>query len=185
MDGHEFDEFFTASYRRVTGQVYAIIGDYDEAQECVQEAFARAWSHRRKLADMAHPEAYVRTTAYHLAVSRWRRVVRARRPGDRALSVPVESTAHDESHVALVSALRHLPEVQRRAIMLHHIADLPVRDVARETGVPEGTVKARLSRGRATLALLLTEPVSDSVVDPTVVGATVLDVALQKGAHHA
>ena len=41
--------------------------------------------------------------------------------------------------------------------MLHHIADLPVHAVARELGVPEGTVKARLSRGRAALAALLTD----------------------------
>ena len=39
--------------------------------------------------------------------------------------------------------------------MLHHIADLPVHEVAREIGAPEGTVKARLSRGRAALAALL------------------------------
>lgn len=181
MNGHEFDEFFTASYRRATGQVYAMIGDYEEAQECVQEAFARAWSHRRKLGHMEHPEAYVRTAAYHLAVSRWRRVVRARRPIDRAVALPVDSTAPDESHVALVSALRQLPDVQRHAIVLHHLADLPVRDVARETGVPEGTVKARLSRGRAALADLLADP----TVEPTVAGATGLGVALEKGATHA
>ena len=41
--------------------------------------------------------------------------------------------------------------------MLHHIADLPVHEVARETGAPEGTVKARLSRGRAALAVLLAD----------------------------
>ena len=49
MDEHEFDEFYTASFRRLTGQVYAMIGNLDEAQECVQEAFVRAWAHRRKL----------------------------------------------------------------------------------------------------------------------------------------
>ena len=41
--------------------------------------------------------------------------------------------------------------------MLHHLADLPVHDVAREVGVPEGTIKARLSRGRAALAVLLAD----------------------------
>jgi RNA polymerase sigma-70 factor (ECF subfamily) len=59
--------------------------------------------------------------------------------------------------VALVAALRRLPEEQRRAIVLHHLADLPVAEVAAETGAPIGTVKARLSRGRAALALLLEE----------------------------
>ncbi|WP_261376499.1 RNA polymerase sigma factor [Nocardioides sp. J9] len=63
----------------------------------------------------------------------------------------------DESHVALVAALRQLPEAQRQALVLHHIADLPVQQVAAEVGVPEGTIKARLSRGRAALAELLAD----------------------------
>ncbi len=161
MDEHEFDEFYTASYRRLTGQVYAMIGNLDEAQECVQEAFVRAWAHRRKLEKAEHPEAWVRTTAYRLAVSRWRRTTRARRPADRAVALPTESPPVDESHVALVTALRQLPEAQRQALVLHHIADLPVQVVAQEVGVPEGTIKARLSRGRAALAVLLTEQPND------------------------
>lgn len=57
MDAGEFDEFYAASLRRVTGQVYAMIGDHDEAQECVQEAFARAWAMRGTLDRAEHPEA--------------------------------------------------------------------------------------------------------------------------------
>lgn len=160
MDEAEFDDFYTASFARVTGQVYAMIGDRDEAQECVQEAFARAWSHRRKLDRTEHPEAWVRTTAYRLAVSRWRRTVRGRRPVDRAVGLPTSAAAPSEAHVAVVAALKQLPETQRRALVLHHIADLPVAQVAREVGAPEGTVKAWLSRGRTALALLLQEETS-------------------------
>jgi RNA polymerase sigma-70 factor (ECF subfamily) len=168
MDEAEFDDFYTSSFARVTGQVYAMIGDRDEAQECVQEAFVRAWQHRRTLQKAEHPEAWVRTTAYRLAVSRWRRTVRGRRPADRAVGAAVTAPAPSEAHVAVVEALKQLPEAQRRAIVLHHLADLPVHEVARETGVPEGTVKARLSRGRAALAALLSDPQSD----PAEKGAT-------------
>ena len=56
---------------------------------------------------------------------------------------------------ALEQALAQLPEDQRRAIVLYHLCDLSVADVATEVGAPTGTVKARLSRGRATLARLL------------------------------
>lgn len=157
MDEVAFDDFYTASYRRLVGQLHAMIGDRTEAEECVQEAFVRAWAHRRSLDRAGHPEAWVRTTAYRLAVSRWRRVARGRRPADRALSSPTTSAAPSEAHVALVAALKQLPEAQRRALVLHHLADLPVHEVARETGVPEGTVKARLSRGRAALAALLAD----------------------------
>ena len=157
MDEAEFDDFYTASFTRITGQVYAMIGDRDEAQECVQEAFVRAWSHRRTLDQAEHPEAWVRTVAYRLAVSRWRRVVRGRRAPDRAVSLPVMSSGPDETRVAVVEALKQLPEAQRRALVLHHLADLPVHEVAREVGAPVGTVKARLSRGRTALAAILTD----------------------------
>ena len=60
-----------------------------------------------------------------------------------------------EDRLALMAALRRLPAAQREAIALHHLADLPVAEVALTLGVPEGTVKARLSRGRAALAELL------------------------------
>ena len=155
MEEREFDDFYAASFERVTGQVYAMIGNRDEAQECVQEAFVRAWAHRRKLTSVDHPEAWVRTTAYRLAVSRWRRTLRSRRPADRAVTKASHAPEPSETHVALVAALKKLPEAQRQALVLHHIADMPVHDVAREVGVPEGTIKARLSRGRAALAALL------------------------------
>jgi len=157
MDEREFDDFYNASFARITGQVYAMIGSRDEAEECVQEAFVRAWAHRRKLDRAEYPEAWVRTTAYRLAVSRWRRTTRGRRPADRALGAATETAAPSETHVALVAALKQLPQAQRQALVLHHLADLPVQQVAREVGVPEGTIKARLSRGRAALAALLSD----------------------------
>jgi RNA polymerase sigma-70 factor (ECF subfamily) len=166
MDEAEFDDFYTSSFARITGQVYAMIGDRDEAQECVQEAFVRAWARREALARAEHPDAWVRTTAYRLAVSRWRRVRLSRRPADRALSPATRTEATDESRVALVAALAHLPEKQRQALVLHHLCDLSVAAVAREVGAPEGTVKARLSRGRAALATLL------APIDATDTGAS-------------
>jgi RNA polymerase sigma-70 factor (ECF subfamily) len=160
MEAEEFDDFYTASFNRLVGQVYAMVGDRDEAQECVQEAFVRAWSHRRQLQKAHAPEAWVRTTAYRLAVSRWRRTVRSRRDPDRAVQhhqYQQQTADLSPDHVALVAALRQLPEAQRHAIVLHHMCDLPVAAVATETGVPVGTVKARLSRGRTALLSLLSD----------------------------
>ncbi|MDN5894214.1 MAG: SigE family RNA polymerase sigma factor [Nocardioides sp.] len=157
MDEHEFDDFYTASFNRITHQVYAMIGDRDEAQECVQEAFARAWAHRRKLDRAEHPEAWVRTTAHRLAISRWRRTKLGRRPQDRALAPALTTPPVNEDRVALLDALARVPKAQRRALVLHHMCDLPVHAVAAEVGVPEGTIKARLSRGRKALAVLLAD----------------------------
>jgi RNA polymerase sigma-70 factor (ECF subfamily) len=165
VDEREFDEFYAGSLRRVTAQIYAMVGDWDEAQECTQEAFARAWAHRQSLARTMHPEAWVRTTAHRLAISRWRRLVRARRSPDRSAALPAETAPANADHVALVEALKRLPHTQRTALVLHHMVDLPIAEVALETGVAVGTVKARLSRGRAALAHLLADHPSTPVAD--------------------
>lgn len=54
MEAEEFDALYTISFSRLVQQIYALIGDRDEAQDCVQEAFARAWSHRRDLDGCRH-----------------------------------------------------------------------------------------------------------------------------------
>ncbi len=118
----------------------------------VQEAFVRAWDRRHRLmADEAAPEAWVRTVAMRLAVSRWRR---AKRWLELVRHSPAarDDPGPGPDRTALVAALRQLPEAQRMAVVLHHLCDLSVEQVASETGAPVGTVKARLSRGRAALA---------------------------------
>lgn len=162
MDERAFDEFYAGSYRRLVGQIYSMCGNLAEAQDCVQEAFVRAWDKRGALDVAQFPEAWVRTVAYRLAVSRWRRARRGLRAQDRALALspPAEPGI---AHVALVRALQKLPPEQRRAIVLHHLCDLSVADIALETGVPSGTVKARLCRGRATLATVLADSPEEGV----------------------
>ncbi|WP_433796319.1 RNA polymerase sigma factor [Actinoplanes sp. CA-252034] len=54
-------------------------------------------------------------------------------------------------------ALRHLSLGQRQAVVMHHLLGLSVEEIARALRVAPGTVKSRLSRGRAVLALHLSE----------------------------
>ncbi len=159
MDANAFDEFYQASFGRLVGQIYAMCGNVTEAQDCVQEAFIRAWDRRAGLDLDQAPEAWVRTVAYRLAVSRWRRARKAFLPPDRSRA-PAPPPEPDVTRVALTRALQQLPADQRRAIVLHHLCDLPVADIAAELGVPVGTVKARLSRGRTALAALLADDTS-------------------------
>ncbi len=162
MDGQgDYDELYAASGDRLVRQVYALTGDLAEAQDVVQEAFVRAWQHWRTVRVHPDPEAWVRTTARRLAVSRWRRLRNSRTAWQR-YGPPPEQAAVGPQTVALVAALRQLPEAQRTALVLHHLADLPVEQVAAETGAPVGTVKARLSRGRAALAQLLRDDAVDA-----------------------
>jgi RNA polymerase sigma-70 factor (ECF subfamily) len=161
----EFDEFYARSASRIVGQVYALIGDLVEAQDVVQDAFVLAWRRRDELSSDSHPEAWVRIVAYRLAVNRWHRARRGitawLRHGPAA-----NVAAPDIEHTAIVAALRRIPEEQRRAIVLHHLCDLSVNQVAEETGVSAGTVKARLSRGRAALKEHLKEQRMKTDNDP-------------------
>jgi RNA polymerase sigma-70 factor (ECF subfamily) len=74
--------------------------------------------------------------------------------------VPAWSAASDDgpADVDLQRAIAGLPEGQRRAVVLHHLADLTVDDVAEVLGVSAGTVKTQLHRGRTRLAEVLHEP---------------------------
>ena len=154
MDDGRLREVYAVAYPRLVGQLVGVTGDPAEAEDAVMEAFARAAPGRSSFHDADNPEAWLRTVAVNVARSRWRRVLR----WTHLVPSLARSEAYadlPEDHLALMAALRQLPAAQREAIALHHLADLPVADVARETGVPEGTVKARLSRGRAALAPLL------------------------------
>ena len=150
----DFDGFYARTAPHLVRQVFAMTGDLPEAQDVVQEAFVRAWQRWRTVREYDVPEAWVRRVAMRLAVSRWRKARNALVAGRRAHGD--EATPElSPDYVATVAALRRLPEAQRTAIVLHHIADLSVEEVAEQTGAPVGTVKARLSRGRAALAALL------------------------------
>jgi RNA polymerase sigma-70 factor, ECF subfamily len=147
----EFSDFYAASFRRLVGQLYLMTGDHAEAQDAVQEAFVRAWAHRGKLDRLGAPEAWVRATAWHIAVSRWQRARLGRLlTRSQARSPAVDGPTPDR--VALIDGLRQVPAEQRRALVLYHLCDLTVAQIAEETGVTAGTVKARLARGRSALA---------------------------------
>ncbi len=150
----EFDAFYTATVRRVVHHVYAVCGDLAEAQDVVQEAYARAWQRWSRLAGYEDPEAWVRTVAWRLAANRWRGVRRWRAARSR-LGVPAPAPGPTPDRVAVVAALRRLPEPQRRVVVLHYLYGLPVAEIATSAEMPPGTVKVYLARARATLAALL------------------------------
>ncbi|HSK56779.1 MAG TPA: SigE family RNA polymerase sigma factor [Jiangellales bacterium] len=153
-DSDDFDAFYHATNRALLRQMYAMTGNLADAQDSVQEAYARAWQHWGTVRDAENPTAWVRTVAWRISASRWRKA----KGGVRALvrhGPPEHGAEPSPDNVALVAALRQIPEAQRRAVVLHHLGGLSVEEVARETGAPTGTVKARLSRGRAALAELL------------------------------
>jgi RNA polymerase sigma-70 factor (ECF subfamily) len=145
----DFTALYEARFADLAGQLYAFTGDNSETYDLVQEAFIRAWQRWATVGTYEDPVAWVRRVAWNLAMSRYRRLQRSRpvlRDDDHV--VP----GMEPDRVALVVALRTLPEQHRRAVVLHYLADLSVTEIAVETGAAVGTVKSWLHRGRVQLA---------------------------------
>ena len=161
----DFDAFYAATHRRIVSHIYAITGNLPEAEDCVQEAYARAWQQWGPLsAEVVSLEAWVRVVAARLAASSWRKAVSRLRAHRRERAV-AEVPGMSPDHIAVVTALRKISADQRMAIVLYHYAGLSIEEIAAETGVAAGTVKARLSRGRKALIPHLSE-FADSLEAP-------------------
>jgi RNA polymerase sigma-70 factor (ECF subfamily) len=161
-DALDLRELYAASYRRLVMQVFAVCGDMAKAEDAVQDAFVTAIRKRRQLSGVTNPEAWVRTVAVNQVRGGWRHAAVVRRYG---VKVPGPQAAVEvgPDHVALVTALAQLEREQREVVVLHHLADLGIADIAAELGVPVGTVKSRLSRGRSRLAELLDDRIDRPV----------------------
>ncbi len=152
----EFDAFYASTSRRVLSQVFLMTGSLAEAEDAVAEAYARAWQHWATVSVYPAPEAWVRTAAYRIGVSTWRKATNrllAHGRHDRAAA----DGGLSPDHVALMAALNRLPPEQRRVIVLYYYLDLPVHEISRETNCPVNTVKTRLARARKALASRVSE----------------------------
>ena len=153
----DFAEFYEASYRRMVALVAAMTGDRCQAEDIAQEAFARALTRWPRVARYDLPEAWVRRVAIRLTIDATRRTHRALRLSAR-LAARQGSPARDPlAATAVHLALMRLPLPKRQVLVLYYLADLPVEAIARERGLPAGTVKTRLAAARRRLEAELTQ----------------------------
>ncbi|MGZ6792228.1 MAG: RNA polymerase sigma factor [Mycobacteriales bacterium] len=148
-------DLYAGSYSRlVRALTLAAAGQSGLAEECVQEAFVRLLGRWDRIGTYDDPEAWVRSVAFRLLSNRRRSAARGLRALVRHGAAP-DAAAPSPDRVDVLAALAQLPLHQRTALVLHHMVGLSVEEVARELGVPAGTVKSRLGRGRAALEPLL------------------------------
>jgi RNA polymerase sigma-70 factor, ECF subfamily len=155
-ESETFDSFYAGSVRRLISQLYALTGSRAEAEDVVQEAYARAWQRWDRVSAYGDPEGWVRTVAYRISVSSWRRAVN-RGVAHRRYGADPPAPEISPDYVAIIAALRKISESQRRVVVLHHLVGLSVNEIARETGDSPGAVKTRLSRGRQALSGYLSD----------------------------
>jgi RNA polymerase sigma-70 factor, ECF subfamily len=141
-----FDEFVLRTRTRLVSYAKALTGDGQAAQDIAQDTFVRAWKHWSKVRYYEEPEAWCRKVAQNLAIGRWRRLAVVTRSASKG---PASAAEPDVGHLDVAAAIRSLPSGQRNAVVMHGVLDMSVAEIAMELGVPEGTVKSWLSRGRA------------------------------------
>ncbi|TAH39395.1 MAG: sigma-70 family RNA polymerase sigma factor [Planctomycetota bacterium] len=134
-----------------------LVGDGGEADDLVQETWMRALE--RPPRDQRSPRGWLGQVARSLAVERWRGSAAQRRreqaaasqPSAAAPEPPVDVAGTLELHQLLVAAVRELEEPYRSAVVMRYYAGLEPVEIARRAGVPDSTVRNRLSRGLALL----------------------------------
>ena len=105
MAGADFEGFYRAHYARLVGQMVAVVGDVHEAEDVVQEAFARASLHWSRVRGYHAPDAWVRRVALNYALSGLRRARYRRRTVERLAQVDQSVPAATAEVVDMVAAL--------------------------------------------------------------------------------
>ncbi len=135
--------------------------DPEDAYQAIWEKVFQAL-HRFDPDGTASLRTWIATIAHRALIDRHRRrkVRGAIEPTDKLPSVHPgadELIQARQRRERLERALIHLPAAQRRAVVLHHLNELPIADIAATEQATVGTIKSRLHRGRARLAELLAE----------------------------
>ena len=149
----ELRDLYDIEHARLFRTALLIVGDPAAADDIVAEAFARAAVRWWRLRRYDKPGAWLRLVVVRLAV---RARERAQRETARAVLPDAGRLDPPPPDPELHAALGRLPAAQRDCIVLHHLDDLPVVEVAELLRMPEGTVRSHLHRGRARLARELT-----------------------------
>ncbi len=141
---------------------YAIrhVGNRQQAEDVVQETFARAWRHPLAVSGSAgSARAWLFTVARNLIVDDVRS---ARHRHELTVETVPERAVADEAdavldRILISDALSGLSQEHRAVLVDAYWGGRSVREIAERLGVPEGTVKSRLHYGMRALRLALQE----------------------------
>jgi RNA polymerase sigma-70 factor, ECF subfamily len=176
MDGDSgaWAEMVRAHHKRVYGLCYRFTGNVADAEDLTQDVFLKIYSNLSSF-DLTRGslQVWITTMTRNLLVDNFRRTKNQRatnsldegwdateelKPIDRLTSPGAsqhELAAQKELAAMVQEALAQVSVELREAVILRDLQDLDYKEIAQVLGIPEGTVKSRISRGRAELARLL------------------------------
>lgn len=151
---------FARHQKELLGTLFHLIGNVEDAQDALQEAFVKCWRHREEIAHVECLRAWiyrvVLNTGRDLRQSAWKR---KRRSMDEPTAEALKSSADDpatdtirrEEVAQLRQALLDLRPEEKEVFLLRENGNLTYEQMAEALGIPVGTVKTRM---RAALARL-------------------------------
>jgi len=174
-DSFAWTELVKTHHRRVYGLCYRFTGSATDAEDLTQEVFLKVYGNLSAF-DLARGsfQTWITTMTRNMLVDHFRRS-RAQRSTDSMDSgwdgngdeMPLAQrladsapSQHDravqkEIEKMVQEALTKISPELREAVILRDLQDLDYKEIAQVLHIPEGTVKSRISRGRAELARLL------------------------------
>ena len=150
--------------------IYRFLGDMKEGEDLLQETFLRVYRNRHSYRRIAKFSTWLYTIAGNLARSEYRKRKRRRLYSIQSINrdaeeyeveIPDETFSpdrHTESTLQdkyIQEALNQIPEEFREVVVLRDVQQLAYEEIAQITGLPMGTVKSRINRGRTKLQRLL------------------------------
>ena len=136
------------------GTLVAVLGDRAAAEDCVHEAYLRAYRHWKDWRGDAPAEAWLHRIAINTAISH-QRYARMREVGQVLRRLGRPAPPPDPASLAersdLIRALQRLPPKQAAAIVLRHHHGYTNREIGAALGVPERTVASRLAAAKTRL----------------------------------
>ena len=154
--------------RRVYNLAYRMLGNPEDARDATQDAFLSCFRHLARF----RGDSSFSTWLHRIALNACYDALRRRRDtisleGRSVDPMPVADHADRAAAATDVQrALLGVPPDFRAVLVMHELQDLPLEDIAATLGVPVGTVKSRLHRGRVALGRILSGGRDDGTPNP-------------------
>jgi len=162
-DQAAWDQIVRQHWRKVFNLAYKFVGRHDEAEDLTQDIFLKIFKALRTFDRRANFQTWLISISRNLCIDHYRSVRKERetmaRDVDASELSPVSRERSPLSQLEQVDlkqiirqALAELPPALRQAVVLRDLQEFSYQEIADQLGLPEGTVKSRINRGRFELA---------------------------------
>jgi RNA polymerase sigma-70 factor (ECF subfamily) len=162
-DQTAWEQIVKQHWRKVFNLAYKFVGRHDEAEDLTQDIFLKIFKALHTFDRRANFQTWLISISRNLCIDHYRSVRKERetmaRDVDASELSPVSRERGPESQLEQIklkqlihSALGELPVALRQAVVLRDLQELSYQEIADQLGLPEGTVKSRINRGRLELA---------------------------------